>query len=293
MTAMLLAGGVLDPNLAKLAVAAQRRHVEILDLRVSRDASIRWTWDLSIDRVQLGDVLIRADAGFIRYDVFNGVLENRPGSEERAQAWFQSVYGWMLAHPRVRMLNREMTALAGNKAAVLSLAGEIGMAIPRTAITSDQWEVQRHPAQALVAKPVAGGDYCRSMEEALSRGVFRDGAAAMPAIVQQRLVPPELRVYVVGKHAFCFEMVTASLDYRVRHDVEVVPRRLPEEVAKLRDLLRRLRMDFAAADFKTEPTTGELLLLEVNSSPMFARFDEIVQGRLADAIVEEIICQST
>ena len=50
-----------------------------------------------------------------------------------------------------------------------------------------------------------------------------------------------------------------------------------------------LHMDFGAADFKTDPESGALTFLELNTSPMFARFDDIAGGRLSDAIVERLM----
>ena len=47
-------------------------------------------------------------------------------------------------------------------------------------------------------------------------------------------------------------------------------------------------MDFGAADFKTDPETGELCFLEVNTSPMFAAFDQVAGGKLAEAILETL-----
>jgi hypothetical protein len=47
-------------------------------------------------------------------------------------------------------------------------------------------------------------------------------------------------------------------------------------------------MDFGAADFKTDPDTRQLLFLELNSSPMFARFDQVSGGQLCAAIIHEL-----
>ena len=52
--------------------------------------------------------------------------------------------------------------------------------------------------------------------------------------------------------------------------------------------MSRLGMDFGAADFKADPDTGQLLFLELNSSPMFARFDQISGGQLCAAIIQEL-----
>jgi glutathione synthase/RimK-type ligase-like ATP-grasp enzyme len=49
--------------------------------------------------------------------------------------------------------------------------------------------------------------------------------------------------------------------------------------------MQHLGMDFGAADFKACPETGRLLFLEINSSPMFVRFDQAADYMLTDAII--------
>jgi D-alanine-D-alanine ligase-like ATP-grasp enzyme len=52
--------------------------------------------------------------------------------------------------------------------------------------------------------------------------------------------------------------------------------------------MTRLGLDFGAADFKTDPDTGELIFLELNTSPMFAKFDLVSGGQLTAAIIQEL-----
>jgi glutathione synthase/RimK-type ligase-like ATP-grasp enzyme len=141
----------------------------------------------------------------------------------------------------------------------------------------------------MIAKPVAGGDYCYSLAEALAKTDLRGGLAASPAIVQHRLVPPEIRIYVIGQSAFAFEVRSNSLDYRVNQDAELIllPQ-VPPELSQLRQLMSQLGLDFGAADFKTDPDTGHLVFLELNTSPMFARFDHASQGQVCEAMLKEL-----
>jgi D-alanine-D-alanine ligase-like ATP-grasp enzyme len=41
-------------------------------------------------------------------------------------------------------------------------------------------------------------------------------------------------------------------------------------------------------DFKTDPGTGRLLFLEVNTGPMFAAFNHASNGKLCDAMIEQL-----
>jgi len=53
-------------------------------------------------------------------------------------------------------------------------------------------------------------------------------------------------------------------------------------------LMTVLGLDFGAADFKTDPADRALVFLELNTSPMFARFDYTAGGQLTAAILEEL-----
>jgi len=51
-------------------------------------------------------------------------------------------------------------------------------------------------------------------------------------------------------------------------------------------------LDFGAADFKTDPDAGELVFLELNTSPMFARFNEVSQGTTLCRMLMNWQCRS-
>ncbi|MEI6722561.1 MAG: hypothetical protein WCO67_17495 [Betaproteobacteria bacterium] len=197
--------------------------------------------------------------------------------------------GWLYNQKGVRIFNRNSAGVSGSKPAILCLARQVGLGIPNTQITNAIRTLRALMEGSHIAKPVAGGDYCYPLEGSLKRLPADAIAAPMPAIVQQRLVAPEIRVYVIGSHTFAFEMRSASLDYRLKQDAVVLPVPVPqEETAALRRLMKEVAMDFGAADFKTDPATGKLVFLELNTSPMFARFDAEVEGALCKAMVEDL-----
>lgn len=287
--ALLLAGGEDDPNLDALANAAAKAGVELLHLRMPSGESPAFCWDPAAGAPRLSGRELKPGAAFIRYDVFAGMKDPRPAVNSRALAWYQAFMGWLLSEPGIRIFNRDISQLAANKPASLVYAREAGLAIPATLVTNEVGRFSPGQMDSLVAKPVSGGDYCYSLADALNKAELRGGLAATPAIVQKRLVPPEIRIYVIGQFAFAFEVRSSSLDYRVNQDAELF--RLPEvprELGMLRKLMSRLGTDFGAADFKTDPDTGQLLFLELNSSPMFARFDQASEGQLCAAILHEL-----
>lgn len=319
---LLLAGGHHDPNLTVLANAAQTANVELLDMRLPASESPAFCWNLDEGAPQFqsqqmnarqNDVQlmnakqIKATGAFIRHDVFGGMTDPRPEVSARASGWYQTLMGWLLSDPSIRLFNRHISPAAMNKPAALMFAREAGLRIPPTWITNEPGkfandsldplklsslkldQLEHSQQEKMIAKPVLGGDYCYSLAEALAKTDLRNGIAAVPAIVQKRLAAPEIRIYVIGSSAFAFEVRSASLDYRVNQDAELIllPE-VPQELFLLRKLMSRLGMDFGAADFKTDPDTGQLVFLELNTGPMFARFDQVSGGQICAAIIREL-----
>jgi glutathione synthase/RimK-type ligase-like ATP-grasp enzyme len=218
--------------------------------------------------------------------VFSSLEDRRPAVAQRALGWFTAFQGWLMAHPEVRVFNAEIAHQAFNKPAALLCARRAGLRIADTWVSNEVALMRERLSVPSIAKPVAGGGLCHTLEDAL-KGVSADHSA-MPALIQPRLVAPELRVFVVGHDAFAFEVSSPSLDYRAEQDAEVTPVAVPDQANALLALMRDFRMDFGAADFKTDPHTGELIFLELNTSPMFARFDLACDGVLAQAMVRHL-----
>jgi glutathione synthase/RimK-type ligase-like ATP-grasp enzyme len=285
---LLIAGGLHDPNLQALADAASAQGVPWLDWRVPPGASPRFHWDLSTAPGTPPWPPGQAPRGaFIRQDVFLPLSDPRPEVSQRALGWFHAVQGCLLAHPGIRSFNADIAAVAYNKPAALLRARAAGLRIPPTWVSNDTAMLRGRLGQPTIAKPVAGGGLCQTLDEAL-QGI-EVAYSAMPALIQPRLVAPELRVFVVGEDCFAFEVSSPSLDYRAQQDAEVTQVPVPPENAALRALMRDFRMDFGAADFKTNPDTGELVFLELNTSPMFARFDLASGGLLTASMVRQLV----
>ena len=259
-----------------------------VDWRVTKDVSPPCHWDLSEGASPLpwGAEGPLPRGAFLRQDVFASLSDPRPEVAQRALGWFTAVQGWLLAQG-VRHFNADMSVRALNKPAALLCARQHGLRIPATWVSNDTTLMRARATGSSIAKPVAGGGLCQTLEEALAHV---DAAySAMPALIQPKLVAPEIRLYVVGDDAHAFQVDSPSLDYRAEQDAEVSAVAVPSEVSALRSLMRELRMDFGAADFKTDPQTGELVFLELNTSPMFARFDMACDGALTESMVKYLV----
>jgi len=283
---LLVGGGVEDPNLEVLVRAAQTSGIGVVDLRTPREGSQGFSWDLDKETLTIRGEQVQVRGAFLRYDVFAAMQDPRVAVSARAGAWFQAAMGWLYAHPEIKIFNRDMTPAATNKPAVLIAARRASLKIPATLVSNEASLFEDTAGR--IAKPVAGGDYCYPLEEAIAKSTLREGLLPAPALIQQRLRSPETRIYVVGGQSFAFDMKSDSLDYRVKQDVEIslLPE-MPKEIGALRILMAEIKMDFGAADFKTD-ASGELVFLELNTSPMFAQFDRAAGGRLAGAIALEL-----
>ncbi|HEX6372219.1 MAG TPA: hypothetical protein VF006_25095 [Longimicrobium sp.] len=287
---ILIAGGEQDPNILSLLRRARERNLPVCTVLAGPERTPSVDWDVQADTLVLDGREVRPAAGFGRYDVFAGMADPRRAVSFRAQAWHTTLHGWMLAHDDVRMVNRSYAGQT-NKPFMLSVAARCGLRIPRTRITNDLAMLEAMPGAAeMIAKPVPGGGYTQMLGELLASTPRRDGLSAAPAIVQQRLVSPEVRIYGVGGRFLPFAVISDRLDYRVDRATRVEP--LPVESIEpgvlegLGRLMERLQMQYAAADFKTDADTGELVFLEVNSGPMFAAFDRSSGHAVSDAILD-------
>ena len=282
-------GGDADPNITALLAAAERCGVPCESLLVGKTSHPSLTWELGTGDLWLKGEPVQCSAAFVRHDVFTALQDGQASSHYRAQAWHTAVTGWLASHPEIFIFNRRNLNQMTNKPLVLKLAHDCGLAIPETLITNDNARLAQYNER--VVKPINGGGYCEPLAQVLERTPLKEGRAAAPAIIQQRLVPPEVRIYAVGDRYFAFNVISSELDYRATQNcrVEFIDgfsnRELTDAFEKL---LSKLGLDFAAADFKTDAATGELLFLEVNTGPMFAAFNHASNGKLCHAMIEQL-----
>lgn len=285
---LLIAGGDADPNLRTLESAATRKGLRVHSLLIGKDSHPSVVWDVNTGQCLINGEELSCDAAFIRYDVFTALQDGQPSSQHRALSWHTALTGWLAAHAEIRVFNRRSLNFITNKPLMLHLAQSAGLAIPQSLVTNDlNYLEQYEEEKALIVKPVNGGGYCQELGEVVKQTATREGRTASPAIIQQRLVQPEIRIYAIGRRYFAFSVISAELDYRAATDCRL--EFLGEASDKLTDsfgrLLDSIGLDFAAADFKTCAQSGRLLFLEVNTAPMFQAFDKASEGQLCDAML--------
>lgn len=289
---LLITGGDADPNLKCLFAAAERAGREVFPLLVGKDSHPALAWEINSGRCLVNGAPLKCDAAFIRHDVFTGLADGQASSHYRSLAWFTTLNGWLASSEKVNMFNRKSQNQVTNKPQVLDIAQSVGLPIPRSMVTNDFSYLETNEAkEELVVKPVNGGGYCQRLPEVATKTALKEGCAAAPAIVQNQLTPPEIRIYRVGKRFFAFNIVSDELDYRATQKCRVVFLEEPPKdlLPGYEKLLDKLSLDFAAADFKTDPSDGSLRFLEVNTGPMFAAFDAASNGLLCGAMLEALM----
>lgn len=282
----LVAGGARDPNVIALIEGVRARSVDIIPLLIGPDESPALRWNLETGELLLDGQRIDVAAAFVRRDVFHNA---GPDADYRALAWYTTLQGWLASSPQIRTLNRGYLGRFTNKLHALQMARAAGLAVPETIVTNDiEGLGASHDLEEMVAKPVTGGGYCKSLGELLAETELRGGVAATPAIVQQRLASPDLRIYRIGDRYAGFRIHAEGLDYRASSDVAIEPmQHLPRSIIEpLERLMDAMGLDWGAADFKHLPGSDGLAFLEVNSDPMFSRFDRAGDGIIIDAILE-------
>lgn len=286
---LLIAGGDADYNLHALAQAAKNQQQAYHTYYIQAKTSPNFHWDVNQSNLPEGlGLLDKPQAAFVRQDVFAFLEDNRDAVYQRANAWYVGLKGWLLSQPDIFIFNRSIDQMASYKPAALSIAQQIGLTIPRSFISSNTSFLQNLDAQHYIAKPINGGGHCVILADAI-QGISH-AFMPSPAIVQSKLVSPEFRIFVIGTEAFTFRLESPSLDYREKQDAVLTVVDSPEhELSLLKELMIRFRMNFGAADFKTDPETGKLIFLELNTSPMFAAFNDVSEGKLCEAMTRQLL----
>jgi hypothetical protein len=286
---LLVAGGALDPHLDRVIVRLRARELPHEILRVGQLVHPRLTVRLDDGELQIDGRVCAPSSVLLRHDVFSWLADQRPAVSRRATTWWESLAGWLLLREEVRTYNRAYLRTRTHKLHALARARHHGLQVPDTVLSNDISLLETRFQQ--VAKPISGGRYCVPLDHALA-GTSRSGdALPAPALVQERLGAPELRVYLIGPTSLTFEVRSAHLDYRADPASTVHPHPGPPDAVLrgLRALADELGLDCCAADFKTSPHTGELCFLEINAQPMWEAYDQISGGAVADALIDGLL----
>jgi len=291
---LLIIGGDLDPSILRLIIKCGEHKVLFHTCLQGDSGTPNIVFDVHANALLCDNVIIQPKAAFIRHDVFKYLNNNDTQSLKSSTDWFNVFYGWLIANKKIRIFNRpHINKPHINKLTTLLIAREIGMDVPETYVTNTVSFINETVSNGeWIQKPVDGGAHCTGLG-VLPAELYPQNRIFRPLIMQPQLNYPEVRVYRIGGSLLAFRVTSTELDYR-ESDVSIIAKtsidpQLSDLYLKLCD---ELGLDFCAADFKTCPKTGKLLLLEVNANPMFARHDSVDNGHLINLILKELIKDS-
>lgn len=289
---LLIAGGDADPQLQRMITRAQARDLPLKTILHGEGGQLLLEWDIATGLMRSDGEVVQPTGAFVRQDVFRFLQTKQQIDRDDARSWKVMLDGWLWSHPEIRLFNRGFAMKdAVNKPLALIWAREAGLTVPKTTLHSSKAVAETALSMApVVYKPVGGGDMCRELDtEALGR--VNNAYLPRPYIFQEKLVPPEIRIFRVGEQFFAFQIDADALDYRTVGGAAKVTEVEPPEhlLAGLRTLTDRFGLTYTAADFKAHAETGEVVFLETNSNPMFAAFDVASDGRLVDAMLDWLL----
>lgn len=226
-----------------------------------------------------------------------------PGEEAFARSQARHGFSGVLSSlPEAVWLNSPSAmADARVKPHQLAVAARCGLQVPATLITNEPEAVggfARSVGGRIVTKSLATmvtvDDLDRSgvlYTAEVAEGLWGDPGIAATAHMFQELVPGvDIRLTVVGGQFFAAEIhpvdVTGPVDIRAHHEnVSYRVVEVPDDVRRaVLDLLRELRLTFAALDFRVVPGRG-WIFLEANPNGQWA-FIPKLRDSIAHAITD-------
>jgi hypothetical protein len=183
------------------------------------------------------------------------------------------------------------------KPAQLDALRRAGCPVPRTLITNDPARAKRFIDEtgACIVKPVIGGALTRDAN-ALSSAEL-DALVAAPSIIQQRIFGDDLRVMILDGEVISSVAIgvpSGTIDFRgdasyasgsASYTEAPLPRAIAAACARA---TRALDLRFAGIDVK-RTASGEHVILEVNSSPIYLDVEEKMNHPITRRLCERVV----
>lgn len=107
-----------------------------------------------------------------------------------------------------------------------------------------------------------------------------------PCLFQKNIVGNDVRVHIVGNTAVSELITSQGVDYRYarenEHKLISTPRKIKEALIRY---MKNQKLSMIGADFKIESTTGQWYVLEVNTMPGYAGYDERSGGKISKNLI--------
>lgn len=283
---LLLVGAEDDFNLRHIEKIAISENINVKTCYTGVKTEQKIHLDIQNNIFTINGYDVETKGLFMRPDVTTFQKTGRRSDQYLAYEWFEIFMGWAIANDSIKIFNRNyFNRNKTNKIATLLIAKQLGIEIGDTFFSNDYNFLKERCDDKWIEKPVKGGAHTKLLENDNLLPIS-DNLVECPLTVQKKLLKPEYRFFRIGNKYFAFTMDSPSLDYREKQDAKVEQVEFPKEyLENYVALTNRLGLNYAAADYITNPETGNLALLEVNSGAMFAAFDVASQNVLCREMV--------
>ena len=189
-------------------------------------------------------------------------------------------------------------AAAHHKPWQLTLAQEIGLPIPITLMTNDPDEARdfwrRHEGQVIYKQFIPLPDAWRETRRLRPEEANHADAVRLTPVIFQRQVEAvaDVRVTAIGSDLYAASTDVRNAEYpvgvRMNLDARWVEHKLPSSVEdRLRDLMRRLGLEYGAIDLRFTQE-GSYVFLEVNPAGQFLWIEMATGQKIAAALAAHL-----
>jgi len=287
---LLISGGDQDPNLTRLTNYALLKGVQVIPVTIGSSGFPYLNYDIGSNILTINDQQVQVEAAFLRKDVFYTLQGKSKAIGNSANEWFNIINGYLLINEGINIFNREFkNRTVVNKTQSLYLAQKIGLNIASSYVSNDYKFINKKSQEGeWIVKPLIGGDYAKEIR--LDNTKNNNKPVKKPQFLQEKLSPPDIRVFRVGDEYISFKLTSDSLDYRTSNKTSIELIENDTDLCKKLKLLSdHLGLNFAAADFKLSSKDNSLCFLEINSNPMFAGFDMACDNKLLSIMLNFLV----
>ncbi len=170
-----------------------------------------------------------------------------------------------------------------------SVARHLAWPTPRSCLTNDPRTVREFVASCPVGVIFKGASTHKTYASLYDAGIHDARLALIrdcPVLFQERIIGPNMRVYVIGDRLIGRRTDSAALDHRLATDHVIGPQELPSSLAEgCLQLSALMETPMLGIDFKVQSETGIWFFLEANTMTQYTREDRRLNGAITDAIV--------
>jgi hypothetical protein len=221
---------------------------------------------------------------------FCRLIDLAPVSPAQAVEWrtlFSALSAWLELYPG-KVVNRPgSTSDNACKPLHEAVLAELGFEVAPS-VTSSSRETLRSfvGSGEAVAKPVCGQ---RADCRVVRADDFDDYDERSGPVHLQRLVPGEdVRAHVVGEDVLALRVRSEADDYRLDHDAEFEPCRLPPDLCRdLVDATRGFGLSFAGWDLRE--SDGRYWVFEANPMPGYHYYDVHLSGAISRSLIADLV----